>query len=146
MARKVNQSVWDVWQRRIRNQQRSGLSIAQFCRNEGISRASFHAWKRKLRAASEAPRLQPHATLGGGRPATASAAAAHVATCSGSSAFLQLPLAPVVKPASCIEVALPDGTTVRVPHDNLAALTTIVRVLRHGATATCTSGSEASDA
>ena len=43
--------------------------------------------------------------------------------------FLQLPLT-AVRPSPWIELALPDGTIVRLPQQNLAALTTVLRVLR----------------
>ena len=49
MARQVNQVLWDQWRQRIERQRASGLSIAEFCRRENISRQGFHVWKRKLR-------------------------------------------------------------------------------------------------
>ena len=48
MARKVNQALWDQWRRRIGRQRDSGLSIAEFCRQEGVAQAAFHSWRRKL--------------------------------------------------------------------------------------------------
>ncbi|HZL28529.1 MAG TPA: hypothetical protein VFC39_18545, partial [Acidobacteriaceae bacterium] len=37
------------WQERLARFQRSGTSIAQFCRDEGVSPPSFYIWRRKLR-------------------------------------------------------------------------------------------------
>lgn len=38
------------WRRLVRLQPGSGLSIAAFCRREGVSQPSFYAWRRKLEA------------------------------------------------------------------------------------------------
>ncbi len=37
------------WRETIERQQASGQSIVRFCAKEGLSPASFHAWKRRLR-------------------------------------------------------------------------------------------------
>jgi hypothetical protein len=37
------------WREAIERQQASGQSIVGFCAKEGLSPASFHAWKRRLR-------------------------------------------------------------------------------------------------
>jgi hypothetical protein len=37
------------WRETIERQQASGQSIVGFCAREGLSPASFHAWKRRLR-------------------------------------------------------------------------------------------------
>jgi hypothetical protein len=41
MARNVDRTRWETWQRRISKQQGSGLSIVEFCRREGISQGCF---------------------------------------------------------------------------------------------------------
>lgn len=38
-----------VWKGRIAEQGRSGLSIAEFCRRQGISAPSFYVWRKRLR-------------------------------------------------------------------------------------------------
>jgi transposase-like protein len=48
------------WRRMVRQWRDSGLSIAEFCRRQGLSAASFHAWRRivaqrDLEAASFVP-------------------------------------------------------------------------------------------
>ena len=37
-----------VWRGVIRRQKTSGLSVAQFCRQEGLAQASFYKWRKKL--------------------------------------------------------------------------------------------------
>jgi hypothetical protein len=48
----------------------------------------------------------------------------------GSPGFLELPVA-AVRPSPFIEVALADGTFIRVPQQNVAALVAMLRVLRN---------------
>src|SRR5262249_14074564 len=86
-----------LWRRRLRQQPESGLTIHQFCKREGISTASFHAWKRRLalRAAfSTAP--------------------------SGASAFVPVIVPPVHPPqprvpAALITITLANGGQLRLP-------------------------------
>jgi hypothetical protein len=52
------------WQQRLDRFRTSGLTVAHFCEREGISSASFYAWRRRLRhdptpPTAEAPRLIP---------------------------------------------------------------------------------------
>lgn len=48
MARTPDPKVHETWRDRIGRQQASGLTIAQFCAQEGIARSKFHAWKRQF--------------------------------------------------------------------------------------------------
>jgi hypothetical protein len=48
-----------LWQERLQRFARSGLSIAAFCQQEGISQPSFYAWRRRLCAGRPAPRFLP---------------------------------------------------------------------------------------
>jgi len=138
MAREVNQVLWDQWRQRTERQPASGLSIVAFCRKEGVSQATFHAWKRKLHG----PSSTRHSS---GESATAhcsrkrqapvprrrglqNSVASPVAT-RHSADFLQLPVRGV-RSSPWIELTLIDGTLVRIPQENLAALTTLLRVLR----------------
>ena len=41
----------DQWRERIAEQQRSGLSIKQFCKDSGIAEHAFYVWRRRLREA-----------------------------------------------------------------------------------------------
>jgi hypothetical protein len=52
------------WQQRLQRFRDSGLSVADFCDREGVSTASFYAWRRRLRLdptppAPDTPRLVP---------------------------------------------------------------------------------------
>lgn len=138
MARPVNQVLWDQWRQRMARQRASGLSIAEFCRQEQVSPHSFHVWKRKLgaptcgrrssRKAAPVRQARNGFTVVASRPRPRQAPAdtersAHAAE------FLQLPLAPV-RTSPWIELTLPEGAVVRLPQQNLAALVTVLRVLR----------------
>lgn len=39
-----------VWRERLRAQQASGLNIAAWCKQEGVSAWSFYAWRKRLAA------------------------------------------------------------------------------------------------
>ncbi len=51
MARTPDPKLHAIWRERIRRQEASGLTIEQFCSQEGIARSKFHAWKRRFRLA-----------------------------------------------------------------------------------------------
>ena len=38
----------DEWAERIAAQQRSGISVKQFCREQGLTEYSFYAWRKRL--------------------------------------------------------------------------------------------------
>ncbi|HLH20672.1 MAG TPA: transposase [Bryobacteraceae bacterium] len=38
----------DQWAERIAAQQRSGVSVKQFCREQGLTEYSFYAWRKRL--------------------------------------------------------------------------------------------------
>ena len=38
----------DEWAERIAVQQRSGMSVKQFCREQGLTEYSFYAWRKRL--------------------------------------------------------------------------------------------------
>jgi hypothetical protein len=138
MARKANQILWHQWRERIERQRESGLSIAEFCRRESIPRQGFHVWKRKLRPGMSARQASGGAARSRrfpkGRAITASSrqprrATATPARLSPSADFLQLPVT-AAHGSPWIELALADGTILRLPQQNLAALITALRVLR----------------
>ena len=54
MPRTPNPQLHAVWRERIRRQEASGLTIEQFCSQEGIARSRFHGWKRRFRLADVA--------------------------------------------------------------------------------------------
>ena len=56
MGRAANARLALAWEQRISRQRRSQLSIAEFCSQEGVSPASFYAWRRRLRGADATER------------------------------------------------------------------------------------------
>ena len=38
----------DEWAERIAAQRRSGISVKQFCREQGLTECSFYAWRKRL--------------------------------------------------------------------------------------------------
>ena len=142
MARPSRAVLWDQWGQRVRRQRESGLSIVEFCRGEQVSPHRFHVWKRRLRQATSArhgadtiptgrgsqkrpPSLRPSQR----RHATQAQPALPTLRSTDAAGFFQLPVT-AVRPSPWIELALPDGTVVRLPQQNLAAVVTVLRVLR----------------
>ena len=39
----------DEWAERIAAQQRSGMSVKQFCKGQGLTEYSFYAWRKRLK-------------------------------------------------------------------------------------------------
>ena len=135
MARKANQVLWDQWRRQIERQHASGLSIAEFCRRENVPRQGFHVWKRKLRHTTSTRYASGGAARSEkGRDTTVARrrsrhAMAKPAMSPCPTEFLQLPVT-AVQTMPWIELAMADGTILRLPQQNLAALITALRVLR----------------
>ena len=50
MARPKDLGLEHTWRLRLRRQATGGLSIPEFCEREGVSTASFYAWRRRLAA------------------------------------------------------------------------------------------------
>ena len=46
-ARPTNSKA-DEWAKRIAAQQRSGMSVKQFCNDQGLTERSFYAWRKRL--------------------------------------------------------------------------------------------------
>lgn len=138
MAREVNQVLWAQWRQRMERQRASGLSIVEFCRREGISKATFHVWKRKLHGFPSA-RLSSRAATTVRGPKRQRATdhnrrepqnpPARSMSTMRSADFLQLPVCGV-RSSPWIELTLVDGTLVRVPQENMVAFSTLLRLLR----------------
>jgi hypothetical protein len=136
VAHQEQQVLWDQWRQRIKRQQDSGLSIAEFCRREDVSSPSFSVWRRKLRQTAGRQGLPAKATQRRSgerrspapRPQRRSVLVAPAARpCPRN--FLQLPVTSS-PPAAWTELALADGTVVRLPQQNIAALIAVLHVLR----------------
>jgi transposase-like protein len=126
MARKANLELRDIWRARLKRQRESGLTVAEFCRREGVSSATLFAWKRKLQDESPAASGQ----MSGRRPTRTTTVATRPPALAGPHpAFVQLPLSPT-RSSPWIELVLVEGTIIRLPQQNLTALETILRTLR----------------
>jgi transposase-like protein len=123
MAHEVNQVLLTQWRQRLESQSVSGLSIVAFCRKEGVSQATFHAWKRKLRDPLSARPESRKVVTARCSPRRRAAAPKH------SRDFLQIPVT-AARSSPWIELTLADGTLVRVPQQNTAALVSVLRILR----------------
>lgn len=84
------------WQERLENFQASDLTIEQYCDEEGVSRSTFHRWKRRLRA--------------GIPKSIADEIADHQQAESGEVEFL-----PVSLKSPLVELELPNGGVIRLP-------------------------------
>lgn len=142
MVRKRNAACWDQWRERLQRQRVSGLSITEFCRREGICRVSFQTWKRKLCQAKPGQGATPRRVAGpkssrrddvGRRHGRVRRSPAGPTMSRGLADFFQVPVL-AVRSSPWIELSLADGAIVRIPQGNLAALETLLRVLRGGAT------------
>ena len=63
-GRRPDPSTRQRWQQRLDRFRRSGLTVPDFCDHEGISPASFYAWRRRLQTdpapdIADEPRLVP---------------------------------------------------------------------------------------
>ena len=59
-GRRPDPATHHLWQQRLDRFRKSGLAVADFCQREGISTASFYAWRRRLQAdTATEPRLVP---------------------------------------------------------------------------------------
>jgi hypothetical protein len=138
MARKVNQVLWDQWQQRMERQRTSGLSIVEFCRREHVSPHRFHVWKRKMHPtiatrhgsgkAARKQRSGKSRSMVIPRPRRRQALS-NPLLAPRPAEFLQLPVT-AGQGSPWMELALADGTILRLPQQNLAALVTALRVLR----------------
>jgi len=104
MGDKQRESVEALWRGRLARFQKSNLTVAEFCRQEGISNPSFYQWRKRL--AKSAGRSKQ-------MPAPAKTA--------------QAPLVPVkVCSSVLVEIEFPNGIRMRVPAGNAEALRCVI--------------------
>ena len=141
MAKEV--ALLTEWRERLKRQAESGLTVEAFCKAEGVSTSVFYRWQRHLRDASAAI-AEPAA--GGATPRSGKkrggptrrgrtkVASVNEPTAEQPPEFLRLPVRGV-RSMPWIELTLADGTVVRIPQENHAALALVLRTLRpeHGA-------------
>lgn len=61
MGRSINPAVWKQWRERLRRFKSSGLTVAAYCRAEGVSTARFYQWRKTFgdRSVSNDQRKEP---------------------------------------------------------------------------------------
>jgi transposase-like protein len=86
------------WRSHVEHQSRSGLSVREYCQQEGFSQASFYNWRKRLQPSRSRSRAASAAPL----------------------PFLEL-TSLLARPAASsswqMEVTLPNGTTLRLARD-----------------------------
>jgi len=107
MAKLCSAALAQVWRERVERQPGSGLGIEAFCRQEGVSPASFYEWKKRLRrpAAGKPPAAFAAVTIVGNPPS-----------------------------AERIEIELPQGIVLRLPPgvELRAALAAVLQAVSAG--------------
>jgi hypothetical protein len=96
------------WRSVVRRQERSGLSVRQFCREEQLSEASFYGWKRKIASRDR------HAGIGSERKGRKRSRAQTV-TKPGEKAAVFVPVRLKAAASGVLEIVHPRGHVVRVP-------------------------------
>jgi hypothetical protein len=141
MAKRANEERRRFWQGLLRQQPSSGLNIARFCEQAGVSQNSFFAWKRRLQSPDEGGKRR---TLAGPVSST------HRKRLRRKPASKSLSLVPVRLIADVdrpsmttglIEIAWPDGVVLRVPaicnSDTLRDVFGLLMSARNGAASSC---------
>jgi len=126
------------WRERLKRQSESGLTIEAFCEKEGVSTSMFYRWRRHLQDPSSTPAaveaadaMQRSGKKRGGPPRRRRPEVVSMGSPANEhpSEFLRLPVRGV-RSMPWIELTLVDGTVVRIPQENHAALALVLRTLR----------------
>lgn len=126
MARTKNEEKRTYWRAVFERHARGGLSIATFCRAEGISESSFYRWKRlfgtsraKVRKPERSPEPRPlrAGELGTEPEAMARNVLRRRSRPSGITASSLVPvrITETQRGRTAIRVAWPNGLSVRIP-------------------------------
>jgi transposase len=110
MARSIKSEAEAVWRERLRRFSKSGVTVGDFCRTEGVSAPSFYQWRKRLAKRNRQRRRREKQPKESFVPLrlTAEATDAHAE-----------PL---------VEIHLPNGVRVLVPGGDTAALRTGIQV------------------
>ena len=109
MGRKRVSGAESVWHERLARHKDSGLTVAEFCRREGVSGPSFYQWRKRLQPGERRPQqreTQDRVTTDGKQP----------------SRFVPVS----VSALNTAEIELPNGVAVRLPLTNAEALQTAI--------------------
>jgi transposase-like protein len=95
-----------VWRERLRRFSRSGLTVAQFCEDEGVSEPSFYQWRKRLQSSAD----EPHAEA--------------------QPAFQQVAVTPTrPTPPPSVSIQLRCGARIELPSDDVELVQAVVREL-----------------
>jgi hypothetical protein len=105
MSRGINAAKRLAWQERLQRFVSNGrVSVAEFCRQEQVSIASFYAWRKKLGPGDEA-----------GSARGAQGVKAAVVKPARGSGFVPVHVTASAPPVDALEIRLPNGARLRCP-------------------------------
>ena len=127
MARATDPRTERAWRQRLARYRRSGLTVLAFCSAEGVSTASFYAWKRRLERGSGRGRCRG--------PASASPSANGRRPSPSPPLFVPVTLkdrssrgaGTVPQRQTGLRIELPSGVLVHVPAEQESQLAGILR-------------------
>ena len=106
MPRKVSDEQKRFWRDLVERQTASGLTIAKFCAEAGVSQNSFYVWKKRLRTTAPARQVTPVRRKHRRKKAVAKS-------------LIPVQVIPDVghqpPTAKAIEIAWPNGVALRIP-------------------------------
>jgi hypothetical protein len=103
MRRAVEEAKRKMWRERLSRFARSGQKVTAFCSAEGVSVPTFSRWKRRLASQPTKPDSRRAVRSSSGKR---------------TEAFVPVR----IEGAALVEMELPNGTRVRVPAGDLAAI------------------------
>lgn len=103
MPRAIDGKLWERWRQRLQEFESSGLSVAAWCRREGVSTASFYQWKKKLKTAR--PNGRHRRAAAGARPR----------------------FVPVVAASSPVVLMLVNGVRIELPASDRSLIDQVIR-------------------
>jgi len=119
MARSFDSEKAVAWRGRFRRLKRSRLTVTQFCRQEGVSTASFYRWRGRL-AGQQMP--------------TGNAKARRTTPKRGAGRMPAFQAVRVTPAGTPLSIHLPGGTWVEVPAENLEVVRAVVgELVEHSA-------------
>ena len=131
MERRSDAALQARWRKRWERFSGSSMTVAEFCRREGVSPATFYFWRRRLM--QEDASAERRARTSPTRPGAAAWPG------SRRGAFVEVGVASL----AVVELQLPNGVQIRVPADREAALRAAIRAAGELASRSSTSPPEA---
>ncbi len=120
MAKRKNEEKRKYWRAVLARHACSGLSIAKFCRSEGVSEASFYSWKRVLgtsRTKARKPGRFPKPQRSEAHPENTvrNPLSRRVRHSENSPSFVPVRITEAHRGRAAIRVTWPNGPSVRIP-------------------------------